>query len=84
MLAISAPAWAAEHYDAHGKVASFGKERKYVNIAHDDIPGYMMAMTMSFDPRSAAQLDGIKEGDRVKFAFTVDGQKRWIDSISKE
>ena len=63
---------------------SFGKDRKYVNIAHEDIPGYMMAMTMSFDPRSPSQLDGLNPGDKVKLTFTVDGNKRWIDSIAKE
>lgn len=75
---------AAEKYTTKGTVQSFGKDRKYVNIAHEDIPGYMMAMTMSFDPRSASQLDGFHPGDKVKVSFTVDGNKRWIDSISKE
>lgn len=75
---------AAEKYTTKGTVQSFGKDRKYVNIAHEDIPGYMMAMTMSFDPRSASQLDGLAPGDKVKVSFTVEGNKRWIDSIAKE
>ena len=75
---------AATQYTTKGTVQSFGKDRKYVNIAHEDIPGYMMAMTMSFDPRSASQLDGLNPGDKVRIAFTVDGNKRWIDSIAKE
>jgi len=84
-IVVASPAHAAsETYKTKGKVESFGKDRKYVNIAHEDIPGYMMAMTMSFDPRSASQLDGLKEGDKVKVTFTVDGNKRLIDAISKE
>lgn len=84
-LVVSTPAHAAaETYKTKGTVQSFGKDRKYVNIAHEDIPGYMMAMTMSFDPRTASQLDGLKEGDKVNVTFTVDGNKRLIDAISKQ
>lgn len=81
---VTSHAVAAESYKTKGTVQSFGKDRKYVNIAHEDIPGYMMAMTMSFDPRSPSQLDGLNAGDKVKLTFTVDGNKRWIDSITKE
>lgn len=81
---VTSPAWAAETYKTKGTVRSFGKDRKYVNIAHEDIPGYMMAMTMSFDPRSPTQLDGLNPGDKVKVTFTVEGSKRWIDAIAKD
>ena len=84
-VVVATPAYAAaETYKTKGKVESFGKDRKYVNIAHEDIPGYMIAVTMSFDPRAPAQLEGLKEGDKVKVTFTVEGHKRWIDSIAKE
>ena len=73
-----------ETYRTHGVVQSFGKDKKYVNIAHEDIAGYMMAMTMSFDPRTPAQLDGLTAGDKVKVTFTVSGDKRWIDAIAKD
>jgi Cu/Ag efflux protein CusF len=83
-IASSVSAAAPATYKTKGTVQSFGKDRKYVNIAHEDIPGYMMAMTMSFDPRSPSQLDGLNPGDKVKLTFTVDGNKRWIDAIAKE
>lgn len=74
----------SSQYSTHGVVKSFGKDRKYVNIQHDDIPGYMMSMTMSFTPRNANQLDGLAEGDKVKLTFTDAGDKRWLDTIAKE
>jgi Cu/Ag efflux protein CusF len=85
VVAVPSPAWAEDHYAAHGTVKSFGANRAYVNIAHDRIPGYMEAMTMSFEPRTAEQLAGIDVGVRVAFTFTVttDGHRR-IDRIAKE
>lgn len=83
-LVVRAAYAADAQYTTHGVVKSFGKDRKYVNIRHDDIPGYMMSMTMSFQPRSPSQLDGLAEGDKVKLTFTDAGDKRWLDSIAKE
>jgi len=56
-------------YHAVGVVKSFGPGRAFVNISHEDIPGYMQAMTMSFEPQRAGQLDGLAERDRVEFDF---------------
>jgi len=74
----------AHAYDARGVVRSFGPQRAFVNIAHEDIPGYMKAMTMSFEPRTPTQLDGIAVGDAVVFRFTdTDDGRRLLDSIAK-
>lgn len=78
---------AAASYSTRGTVKSFGgkADRPYVNIAHDEIPGYMMAMTMSFEPRSPDQLKGLAPGDRVVFTFTsTDDGHRLLDRIAKQ
>ena len=74
---------AAERYTTRGVVKSFGRARRYVNIAHEDIPGYMQAMTMSFEPSSPTQLDGLVEGQRVELTFTDDGLRRVLERIAK-
>ncbi len=72
----------AQSYRATGTIKSFGPGRRYVNIAHDEIPGYMMPMTMSFEPKVAAQLDGLSEGMRVEFVFLdTEDHRRVIESI---
>ncbi|WP_394837917.1 copper-binding protein [Pendulispora rubella] len=80
-----AEACGSETHTARGVVRSFGPERKFVNIAHEKIEGYMMAMTMSFEPRGSGQLEGLAVGDNVAFTFTAteDG-RRLIDAITKK
>jgi Cu(I)/Ag(I) efflux system protein CusF len=76
---------AAETHSSRGVIKSFGPGRKYVNIAHEKIPGYMEAMTMSFEPRSADQLAKLAEGDHVVFSFTADDNgRRLLDAIRRE
>lgn len=75
---------AEEAYSATGTIKSFGPDRAFVNIAHDDIPGFMDAMTMSFRARSADQLAGLAAGDAVRFRFVVQGDgARVLASIEK-
>lgn len=80
-----ARAYAAESHSTRGVIKSFGPDRKYVNIAHEKIDGYMMAMTMSFEPRVPNQLEGLQVGDRVAFSFTeTDDGRRLINTLRKE
>lgn len=82
-LGVVGEASAAERYSTRGTVRSFGKNRRYVNIAHEDIPGYMLAMTMSFEPADPSQIAALAEGDRVELTFVDDGRRRLIERIGK-
>jgi len=74
----------AKTYHATGVIRSFGGDRAWVNIAHDAIPGYMGAMTMSFWPQRKEQFDGLVVGDAVEFEFTeTEDARRLISSIRK-
>ena len=74
----------APSYHATGIIKAFGPSRGYVNIAHEDIPGYMKAMTMSFEPGHPGQLDGFAVGDRVAFDFVeTPDARRVLQQIQK-
>ena len=75
---------AKKSYDTKGVIKSFGPDKKFANIAHENIPGYMSAMTMSFEAASATQLEGLAVGDKVAVTFSADGGKHVIKSIKKE
>ncbi|MGA3121679.1 MAG: copper-binding protein [Polyangiaceae bacterium] len=79
-----APQADPKRYRATGVIRSFGPDRTYVNIAHDEIPGYMSAMTMSFWPARKEQLDALVVGDRVAFEFTeAEDARRILATIGK-
>ena len=72
-------------YSARGVVRGFAPERRLVFIAHDAIPGYMDAMTMSFEAGSPDQLVGFAVGDRVTFSFVAtDDGRRLLNSITRQ
>jgi protein SCO1/2 len=71
-------------YSSRGVVRGFAPERRLVFIAHETIPGYMDAMTMSFEARSPAQLAGLAVGDRVTFSFVAtDDGRRLLNAIAR-
>lgn len=61
-------------YTATGVVRAVDADKRTILIAHQDIAGYMKAMTMQFDLRDAAQAREVAVGDKVQFSFTDDGQ----------
>lgn len=69
---------AAAAYTTNGVVKSIDAAQKGVLIAHEDIPGYMRAMTMLFDLRDMEQVKGIAPGDKVTFTFTDEGGGRLV------
>jgi protein SCO1/2 len=74
-----------DHYTAHGTVKSIDPDKKKLTIAHDDIPGFMKAMTMPFEVKDGALLSGIAVGDSVDFAFTDDGSGHLVvDKLAKK
>lgn len=50
-----------------------------VVIKHDEIPGFMAAMTMRFDPAEAKDTAQLKEGDRVRFRLRVTDESSLAD-----
>jgi protein SCO1/2 len=52
-------------YEIKGKVTAVEAEKKKVTLDHEDIPGFMNAMTMPFDVENERLLQGITPGDQV-------------------
>ena len=79
------PVASPKAYHAVGIIKSFGPSRGFVSIAHQDIPGYMGAMTMTFEPQRAGQLDGLSVQDHVDFEFVeTDDARRVLTRIERQ
>ena len=70
-------------YQVKGLIKELLPEKKKVKIAHEDIPGYMEAMTMMLDVRDAKELGGLQPGDTVTFRMLVTEDDGWIDQLKK-
>lgn len=70
-------------YQVKGTVREVKAGEKVVKIAHEEIPGYMVAMTMDFSVTNAAELNGLQPGDVVTFRMTVTKDDGWIDQIAR-
>jgi protein SCO1/2 len=68
----------ANRYTVNGVVRGIDRDRLSVTIAHEDVPGYMPAMTMPFELRSADQVDGLDVGDEVRFTFQPESGGRHV------
>src|SRR5215207_4949040 len=70
---------ADEHrYELKGKVVSVDQTQGSVTIEHEDIPGYMAAMTMEFPVRDAAGLKNMRPGNDVKAELVVTDDAYWL------
>ena len=68
-----------KRYPLTGKVVAVDKTDRTATIAHEDIPGYMPAMTMPFKIKNDADLELLKPGDQVSGTLVVDDLSSWVE-----
>ena len=71
-------------YLVHGVVKKVDLEGKTVTIQHEEIPKFMVAMTMPFNVKQTNLLEGLEPGDAVWFVLVVAPDESWIEKIVKE
>jgi protein SCO1/2 len=79
----SSPSSNEQVFQVKGLVLELKPAEKSVKIKHEEVPGYMPAMTMWFDVKEANELAGIEAGDPVAFRMIVTDTYGWIDQIRK-
>jgi protein SCO1/2 len=70
-----------QRYAIKGKVVSVDTRGSTVTIAHQEIPGYMDAMTMPFKLKDERLLKDLAEGDRVQATLVVAGLRSWLEDV---
>jgi protein SCO1 len=71
----------AQRYELKGKVVNVDKRGAVVTISHEDIRGYMDAMTMPFALKDPSLLDVMNEGDGVQATLVVSGARSWLEDV---
>jgi protein SCO1/2 len=84
-MAMTAACAAPPHttYEVRGQVLARRLDVREVRIAHEDIPGYMPAMTMSFGVKDARLLEGLERGDLVQATLVVTQTDAWLATVTK-
>jgi protein SCO1/2 len=69
-------------YEVKGKVVSVDKAKHKVTLEHEEIRGYMDAMTMPFTLRDEAILGELAQGDLVQATLVVDDHSAWLENVA--
>ena len=75
-----------KRYELKGKVVGVDRAKGQVSVEHEEIKGYMAAMTMDFPLRDADALKVVEVGDRIQATLVVTDDGYWLESpgITKE
>lgn len=68
-----------KRYELKGKVVAVDKSDRTATISHQDIVGYMPAMTMPFKIKNDADLEMLAPGDEVTGTLVVDDVSSWVE-----
>jgi protein SCO1/2 len=72
-----------QRYTLHGQVLTVAPNHLEATIKHDEIKGFMEAMTMPYKVREARLLDGIAPGDLITATLVVLPNDAYLTEIKK-
>lgn len=74
---------ASRVYEVKGAVVAVDPASKTLELDHEEIPGYMKAMRMTYPIADAKLLEGLKAGDSVRGKLKVEARSYTITSLEK-
>ena len=86
-LACARPAEQQRTYPVRGQILSIGEPRsdgrRELSVKHEDIPGFMPAMSMAYFVRTPSMLDGLAPGDLFSATLVLNGSDMHLDAVKK-
>lgn len=73
----------AKQYELTGQILAVKDNGQELTIKHDDIPGYMPGMTMTFPVAASSLMVGREPGELIAATLEVDGLKYRLTAISR-
>jgi protein SCO1 len=74
---------APRHYTLTGQVLVVDPDRKELVVRHDEIKGFMPAMTMPFRLKDPSLANGRTPGDLIRAALMVTDEEAWLEDVEK-
>lgn len=68
-------------FAVRGILREISSDHRVATIQHENISGYMAAMTMPFNVKEPHELDGIALGSDISFKLVVLSDEHWIENI---
>jgi protein SCO1/2 len=79
----AAPSPEARQYQLRGQVLALVPDRQELTVKHEDIPGFMPAMTMAYRVKDGKLLQGLSRGDFISATLNVQDTKAWLSAIQR-
>jgi len=72
-----------KRYDLHGQVMGKNVAANEITVKHDDIPGFMSAMTMPYRVKDPGVLQELEPGDMIAAEVVTanDGNDYWLEDV---
>ena len=68
-------------YSLKGEVVAIDTIKSRITISHEEIPDFMMAMTMPFKVKNPALFEGLSVGDSVICTLAVSRTESWLETV---
>ena len=73
----------AREYPLQGQILSVTPDHKEANVKHEEIKGFMPAMTMPYKVRDAKEFDGLVPGDLIQATLVVVSNDAYLKGVKK-
>src|SRR6185436_3513465 len=70
-----------KRYDFKGKVIVVEPDKHLVTVSHEDIKGYMPAMTMPFAVKNESDLQILAPDDEITATLVINGKHSWLEDL---
>src|SRR3954465_3241144 len=74
---------AARQYPMRGEIKGLDKDQHVATIKHEDIPGFMSAMTMGYPVKDEAEFSRLTVGKVINATVYVKGDEMWVGNIQQ-
>jgi protein SCO1 len=83
LLAAAACGSGDREYTLQGQILSIEPDRRQANIKHEEIKGFMAAMTMPYKVRDAKEFADLKPGDLINSTLVVVSNDAYLKDVKK-